>query len=162
MMSTDKQNSLPIFNKVLKLPIIERLTGYRFIKFAIVGSSGTIINIVMLFINQEIIFKDLNPYETRLKLSLAIAIFIATVNNYIWNRLWTWKDRKRRQWQGFFIQMAQYFLSCSFAIAVQYIITIMFSKFMNYMLANMISIVISAILVYLINDLWTFAKRNLT
>ena len=143
------------FDVILNLPLIRPLVRHRFMKFAIVGFSGTIINLAMLHINQEILFKGIDPFEFRLKISLAIAIFIATVNNYIWNRMWTWKGRRR----GFFIQMGQYFLTCALAIAIQYIITIILSSFINYLIANMISIVLSAIFVYIINDLWTFMKK---
>jgi len=81
------------------------------LKFGTVGLSGTVVNLFFLTLNQEIFFKNMMPDEKRLQLSLSIAIFFATLNNYIWNRTWTWKDRKGRTAYGFFIQMGQYFLA---------------------------------------------------
>ncbi|MFC1532346.1 GtrA family protein [Thermodesulfobacteriota bacterium] len=149
-------------NRILQLPIIGPIIRHRFIKFASVGLSGTVINLVMLHINQEIFLKNIHPFETRLKLSLAGAIFLATINNYLWNRMWTWNDRKRESRYGFFIQMGQYFLACSFAIALQYLFTILFSRIIHYLIANISSIILAAIFVYILNDIWTFtAKKHL-
>ncbi|MBW1916146.1 MAG: GtrA family protein [Deltaproteobacteria bacterium] len=152
---------ITIVDRVSHLPLIGPLIRHRFIKFATVGLSGTIVNMVMLHINQEILLKSIYPLEFRLKLSLSGAIFLATINNYLWNRIWTWKDRKRENWDGFFIQMGQYFLACSIAIVLQYVITIILSRFINYLIANLVSIVLSAIFVYVLNDIWTFMERNI-
>lgn len=141
--------------------IIEgRFIQHRFIKFAVVGASGTVVNLVMLYINQEILFKNIYPMERRLMLSLSGAIFLATMNNYLWNRWWTWKDRKGEGRFGFFTQMGQYYLACVLAIFLQYIFTILLSKIIHYLIANIIAITLAAIVVYVINDIWTFADRR--
>ena len=148
-----------IFNRVFQ-SAIGKLLRHRFIKFGTVGASGTVVNLIMLHINQEILLRDIHPIETRLKLSLAGAIFLATINNYLWNRMWTWNDRKRKGGYGFFIQMGQYFLACGLAISLQYLFTIIFSRFIHYLIANIISIILAAIFVYILNDIWTFAMRR--
>ncbi|MBW2067150.1 MAG: GtrA family protein [Deltaproteobacteria bacterium] len=149
-----------ITDKIARFPLIGPLVRHRFMKFGVVGASGTLVNLIMLFMNQEIFLKSLTPPETRLKASLAIAIFLATMNNFLWNRWWTWRDRKGKTHHGFLVQMFQYYLACALAMSLQYIFTILLARIIYYLVANMIAIGLSAMLVYIINDLWTFALRR--
>ena len=142
------------------LPVIGPIARHRFIKFGTVGFSGTIVNLIALYINQEFLFKGIHPPERRLYLSLSGAIFVATINNFLWNRWWTWGDRKIKAKYTFFVQMGQYFLACGFAIFLQYVFTIALSHFVYYLIANIMSIVLSAIFVYLLNDIWTFSAKK--
>lgn len=147
---------------ILQTPYIGRILRHRFIKFGTVGFSGTFINLSALYLNQEYLFRGIAPVERRLHLSLAGAIFLATLSNYVWNRTWTWSDRKGKARRGFFLQMGQYFLASGLAIGIQYICTIGFSQFIHYLLANIFSIGVAALFTYLVNDLWTFAVRKKT
>ena len=149
-----------VIDDVLKIPVIGRLIRHRFVKFCTVGFSGMIINLAALFMCQEILFENIRPESVRLNLSLGLAIFLATVNNYLWNRAWTWFDRKGKTKYSFFLQMGQYFIACGLAIGLQFGITLLLAQFIHYLIANIISIVIAAILNYLLNDIWTFAIRK--
>lgn len=146
---------------IRKLPLIGILFKIRFIKFGTVGLSGTVVNVVVLYVNQSVILKNVQPVERRLQISLGIAICIATLNNYLWNRWWTWGDRKRRAKSGFFTQMGQYYLACGVAISLQYLITMLLWQFIHYIIANIISIVLAAIFVYVLNDVWTFRRLKI-
>jgi dolichol-phosphate mannosyltransferase len=143
-------------------PSMRGILRGRLIKFGTVGFSGTLINLIALYLNQEYLFRGVESVEKRLPLSLASAIFLATLNNFIWNRGWTWKDRKQQARHDFFFQMGQYFLASGFAIGIQYLCTIALSKAVHYVLANLLSIGMAALLNYLVNDLWTFAARKKT
>ena len=68
---------------------------YRYIKFGLVGASGTVVNLVVLHIGHEYLFAAIEAAYKKPYLSLALAIAVATVNNFTWNRLWTWSDRVR-------------------------------------------------------------------
>ncbi len=72
---------------------VEWLKGFRYVKFGLVGASGTVVNMVVLYGAQEFLFAAIADPRQRLYASLALAIGIATVNNFTWNRLWTWSDR---------------------------------------------------------------------
>jgi len=144
-------------HRMLVIPIIGPLIRHRFVKFSFVGLSGMIINLFALYVNQEILFKNIRSEGTRLNLSLALAVFIATINNYLWNRAWTWIDRKGKTKYGFFPQMGQYFIACGFAIGLQFGFTILFAQFVHYLIANVIAIIFAAIFNYLLNDTWTFS-----
>lgn len=147
-------------HKIAKLPLLGPLLRHRFTRFGVVGASGTLVNLFVLYVNQEVFLKSLTPPETRLKISLAIAIFLATMNNFLWNRRWTWKDRRGKTRHGFLVQMCQYYLACALAISLQYGLTILFANAINYLVANIMAIGLSALLVYLVNDLWTFAATR--
>lgn len=156
-----KRDQHTFINRINSIHFINAFMRYRFIRFGFVGFSGTLVNLGLLYFNQEFLFKDIHPIHKRLHISLSVAIFLATVNNYLWNRLWTWGDRKGKTRYGFFIQMGQYFLACSVAIFLQYVFTIFISRIIYYLIANIIAIILAAIFVYIINDIWTFgSKRN--
>ena len=142
------------------MPSIRSILRGRLIKFGTVGFSGTLINTIALYLNQEYLFRWVESVERRLPLSLASAIFLATLNNFIWNRGWTWKDRQEEGRHELFFQMGQYFLASGFAIGIQYLCTMALSKVVHYVLANLLSIGMAALLNYLVNDLWTFASRK--
>ena len=149
-------------DKLLELPWVGKVLRHRFTKFGTVGFSGTIINLIMLYVNQEFIFRQIVSKDTRLHMSLSGAIFVATLSNFLWNRRWTWNDRKGKTKHGFLVQLGQYFLASGLAICIQYMFTIFFARFTHYLLANIMAVVIAAIFTYVVNDAWTFAvKKNL-
>jgi dolichol-phosphate mannosyltransferase len=139
---------------------IIRIYRHRFIKFGIVGLSGTVVNQLVLFWGYEYLFNRLDPVTVRLNASLALAIFLATIHNYIWNRLWTWGDRRDLIRKNFFVQMGQYFIACWVAIVLQFLFTTLLALWMQYLLANVISIVLASVINYLFNDWWTFAVKK--
>jgi dolichol-phosphate mannosyltransferase len=152
--------------------LIEWLKGFRYIKFGLVGASGTVVNMAVLFIAQEYLFATIAAPRSRLYASLALAIAVATINNFTWNRLWTWADRLRdaaaRAQPGkapqtgvsiYFGQLGRYAVASWFGIALQYGLTLWLSHSLHYLLANVIAIVVASVSNFLTNDLWTFRHR---
>ena len=152
--------------------LIEWLKGFRYIKFGLVGASGTVVNMVVLFLCQEYVFQFIEATRSRLYASLAMAIAVATLNNFTWNRLWTWADRiraaqvhaatlgnTRSRLQTWMTQLSQYALASWFGIALQYALTLWLAHALHYMLANVIAIVIASVSNFLANDRWTFRPR---
>ena len=144
----------------MDLPVIEKILRHRFIKFGTVGFSGTLINLIMLYLNQEYVFRGVVSPKIRLHLSLSGAIVVATLSNFFWNRRWTWNDRKGKTRHGLCIQIGQYFLASGVAISIQYVLTILLSYFVHYLIANIISVIVAAVFTYLMNDVWTFAVKK--
>jgi hypothetical protein len=52
-----------------------------------------------------------SPPQPRLNLALALAVFVATINNFAWNRLWAWRDRREHAY-AVVLQFVQYGLAC--------------------------------------------------
>ena len=61
------------------LSLLAWLNQFRYIKFGIVGASGTVVNIAVLKIAQTTIFNGIESPKVQLGLSLVLAIFIATL-----------------------------------------------------------------------------------
>jgi len=133
----------------------------RFIKFGSVGLLGTLVNLGMLYLGQEYLFVTWQDPGLRLDLSLSLAIFVATLNNFTWNRLWTWRDRQGAQGLRIALQLGQYFLASGLAILLQFLMTKALATHMHYLPANVTAIVLAAAVSYLLNDLWTFGLGRL-
>ncbi|MFM8501714.1 MAG: GtrA family protein [Fluviibacter sp.] len=144
-----------------ELPLIGALFRPRFIKFGIVGASGVVVNLAVLYIGQEYLFNEIAQQTLRLNLSLALAIFIATISNFFWNRRWTWQDRKQHRTVPVAVQFGQYALACWVGIAVQFGLTNLFALFLHYMVANLIAVVIASLFNFVANDFWTFGRLKM-
>jgi dolichol-phosphate mannosyltransferase len=149
--------------------LLEWAKGFRYIKFGLVGASGTVVNMALLYLAQEVLFASISAPRTRLYASLALAIAVATLNNFTWNRLWTWADRLRalaaqaRPGQappsGFALyctQFGRYAVASWLGIALQYGLTLWLAHSLHYMLANVIAILVASVSNFLTNDRWTF------
>ena len=151
------------------LEVLRWLLAIRYIKFGMVGASGTVVNMVVLYLGHEYLFQSLEGADGKPYASLALAIAVATVNNFTWNRLWTWADRVTQPLQDAGVealppsslraQLAKYALASWFGIGLQYVLTLWLAHSMHYMLANVIAIVIASVSNFLANDRWTFRKR---
>jgi dolichol-phosphate mannosyltransferase len=147
--------------------LIKRIFSLRFLKFGTVGASGIVVNQGVLYVAHEYIFQVSHVSSgvdwVRLNLSLALAIFLATLNNFFWNRLWTWADRKQQLHKPFIAQFGQYTLACWLSIVLQAILTnLLAPHFYNIYVANMIAIVLTSVLNFVLNDIWTFSQPKLS
>jgi len=148
-------------------PWLLYLFKWRYLRFATVGASGTLVNIAVLFVMQEWLL-PLAVADPALRLSLALgcAIAVATVNNFAWNSLWTWADRLADE-PGSNLAMEaatgkrflKYAFSCWLGILIQYGLTLFLTAYMYYLLANVVSILVASVSNYLTNDWWTYKKR---
>ena len=155
------------------LSLLGWLKRFRYVKFGLVGATGTVVNMLVLYLAQEYFFSAIGAPRIRLYVSLALAIMIATVNNFTWNRLWTWSDRRptaparladrnNADPGALTVRAAQfgrYVLASWFGIAVQYGLTLWLSHSLHYLLANVIAIVIASVANFLANDRWTFRQH---
>lgn len=80
----------------------------RFLKFAIVGIVGAIVDFGVLNLLQATILHPVEP-DVNLKIALATgtAFSSAVVSNFIWNRYWTYPDSRTRRIRQ---QLMQFFL----------------------------------------------------
>ena len=145
------------------------LTRFRYLKFGLVGASGTVVNMAVLYLGHEYLFQALEGPQGKPYASLALAIAVATVNNFTWNRVWTWADRVQAQREAAVVseqvhaprlgtQLLKYALASWFGIALQYALTLWLAQLMHYMLANVLAIVMASVSNFLANDRWTFRK----
>jgi len=151
------------------LGVLAWLTRFRYLKFGLVGASGTVVNVVVLYLGHEYLFQAFEAPQGKPYASLALAIAVATINNFTWNRMWTWADRVEAQRAAALdaidvaaptlgAQLLKYALASWFGIALQYTLTLWLAHLVHYMLANVIAIVIASVSNFLANDRWTFRK----
>ena len=155
-----KQDALTRLFKLLRW-----LEQIRYVKFGIVGASGTVVNLLVLYVGREYLFTSIEGHTNKPYVSLAVAIAVATLNNFTWNRLWTWADRRmnhepEQRHRSLVLQFFKYALASWFGIALQYGLTLWLTNYMHYLLANVMAIVIASVSNFLANDHWTFRKRK--
>ncbi len=157
---------MPFLNLHLSIAsLVRRVVSVRFLKFGIVGSSGILVNQGVLYVAQELVFHVQRTADgvdwLRLNLSLALAIFFATLNNFFWNRLWTWADRKHHYPRLWLVQFGQYAAACWLSIVLQVLLTNLLAPHFYIYLANLIAIVATSVLNFVLNDIWTFGRMKL-
>ncbi len=141
---------------------LRRIATRRFLKFGLVGASGVVVNQGVLYLAQAHVLHVTHARThgdwLLLNLALAAAIFLATLNNFIWNRAWTWADRPRNG-KGWLTQFGQYVLACWLAIMLQMLLTNLLARHFEILAANLVSIVLTSVVNFLLNDTWTFRRR---
>ncbi len=146
--------------------LLRLVLSRRFLKFGTVGASGIVVNQGVLYLAQEYVFHVAHNTGSvdwlRLNLSLGVAIFFATLNNFFWNRLWTWADRKQHYNRPWLVQFGQYTLACWVSIALQVVLTNLLAPHLFIYVANLIAIVLTSVLNFLLNDIWTFGRLKLS
>lgn len=79
----------------------------RFLKFAIVGAIGAVIDFGTLFVLQATILTPVEPHkDLRVAAASTIAFVAAVTSNFFWNRYWTYPDSRTRSIRR---QLAQFF-----------------------------------------------------
>ena len=70
----------------------------RFIKFAIVGIIGAVVDFGTLNVLQSTLLRPEAPHlDTKVALATGIAFTAAVTSNFIWNRYWTYPDSRSRR-----------------------------------------------------------------
>lgn len=146
--------------RIAQHPVTLWVFRKRFIRFGTVGASGVLVNLAVLYLCREFLFFAIQSPGLRLNLSLAVAIFVATVNNFFWNRAWTWGDRKQHPDKHLLLHFGQYALACWLGIVLQVLLTNLLVIYMHYLAANALAIVIASLFNFLVNNFWTFRSHQ--
>ena len=148
-------------NLLGRLPArLQPMLRWRFVKFGAVGASGTVINIMVLYLSQEFLMQHIADFQARLNYSIALAITVATVNNFYWNRRLTWRDRASQAHPSALRLFAKYVAAAAFAIVLQSLLTKWLALYMHYILANLAAIVLASVVSFVANDRLTFRRHN--
>lgn len=123
------------------------------IKFGIVGGSGVLVNMGLLFILTRYL-------SVRLEIASAIAIEVSILSNFFLNNLWTFK--KRDTHVTFWMRLLRYHLVTGLAGVVNYLVLLLLVKTfgLHDMLSNLIGILIGTFINYSLNSLWTWRVRS--
>jgi dolichol-phosphate mannosyltransferase len=124
------------------------VTAERFIKFALVGVTGLLVNTAVLYLGHDI---------ARLPLLVAsiIAVETAIVNNFVWNNLWTFSRRSFTL--GQFLRFNLVSLGgLVLSVALLYGLVQFFGLY--YLVANVLAVGMTTGWNYLLNSLWTWGS----
>ena len=141
-------------------PKMQPLVRWRFVKFGLVGGSGTVINIAVLYACQEFLLLQIADFHARLNYSIAIAITLATISNFYFNRRLTWRDRQYEASPGVMVLFFKYVAAAGVSIAIQSVITKSLSVYLHYIAANLVAIGVSSIFNFVANDKLTFRRSG--
>lgn len=158
---------LDFFRKIIEK--IEKITGIplkRLIKFGIVGGSGVLVNMGIFYILNEFFLIDYS-------ISGIIAIELSIINNFSWNHLWTWRDRKTEKtktvvllgfssrWNSFLLRLVKYHMVAGISGLVNYgVLRLLVDGLVwNKYLSNLIGIGMAMAINFIINHKWTFRKE---
>jgi len=113
--TTSETSALTIFDGIDRLIwAIASLFGERakeverFIKFALVGAFGAVVDFTTLNVLQSTILPPNGQYESlHVSLATGIAFTLAVINNFVLNRYWTFPDSRSR---SISTQLTQFFV----------------------------------------------------
>ncbi len=134
--------------------IKENVLTTRILKFGTVGASGIVVNMGTLYLLTE---SGLIPYF----IASIIAIELSILSNFTINYLWTWRDRHDAG--TVWAKLARYHIVVGItAYLGNYMILIGLTELvgLHYLLSNIIGIGVAMMANFVINDLWTFRKRE--
>lgn len=113
----------------------------RYIRFGIVGASGVVVDMGILYLLADPKMLGLN-----LSFSKAVAAGVAIVNNFIWNEFWTFGDISAAQshWRARQGRFAKFNLICLAGIGLSIVLLNLQVRLlgMNIYLANLVAIVL--------------------
>lgn len=139
---------------------MQPMARWRFIRFGLVGASGTVINIAVLYAAQEFLLVHIGDFHARLNYSIALAITVATISNFYWNRRLTWRDRQHQAQQSALILFFKYVMAAALSIAIQSLLTKGLANHLHYIVANLVSIALASVFNFLANDRLTFRRHR--
>ncbi|AMJ44916.1 MULTISPECIES: GtrA family protein [Corynebacterium] len=160
----------------------------QFLRFGLVGGSGTVVNLLVVFLSKKIAMWSagitehdgfMNLFGTQFNIRwyhvfMAIAFLLANTWNYQLNRMWTFKEAQRISWlRGFF----PFLLAGLGAFLVSQVIATLLMNVNSpialspeifddstgfrtkFYWASAISIIVAMPINFVINKLWTFRSR---
>ena len=122
----------------------------RFIKFGIVGGSGTVVNLGVQYL--------LTLAGLHYIFAGVIATEISIINNFLLNNFWTWKDNPAKTKRSFAARLLKYNSSMIITGIAQNMMMIFLTELfeINDLISKFIAIVIITFVNYAIHYFWTF------
>ena len=124
---------------------------WRFLKFCVVGFSGVLVNMGLLWLLTELA-------GMFYLLSAAISIETSIITNFVFNNYFTFRDRRLSGAKSFFNRLMKFNLvslaGLGFNMGVLWLLTEVFGIY--YLLSNLCGIAVATLWNYLVNTWWTW------
>jgi dolichol-phosphate mannosyltransferase len=128
----------------------QRHNWEQLVKFCVVGATGYVVNLVVYVVL-------LDGADLHYRAAATGSFLVAVTNNYVWNRLWTFRHRR-----GHFAYQGLRFLVVSVLVYLGnlVILTILVELGVGKILSQAIAIVLVTPLNFVGNKLWSFRVRH--
>jgi putative flippase GtrA len=128
----------------------ERSNWEELVKFCLVGASGYVVNLLVYV-------ALLDGADLDYRLAATGSFLVAVTNNYLWNRLWTFRHHRGHfAYQGLrFLVVAIVAYLCNLAI-----LTLLVELGVGEVIAQAIAIVLVTPANFVGNKLWSFRRRH--
>jgi len=127
-----------------------RANWEQLVKFCFVGASGYAVNLFVFSFFVLVVGIHYIP-------AAICSFLVAVTNNYVWNRLWTFREQRGHvAWQGMrFLVVSTLALGANLAV-----LTVLVALGLQEVLAQAIAIVLVTPINFLGNKLWSFGPRT--
>lgn len=105
----------------------------RFLKFAVVGTIGAVIDLGLTNILMRFVFHVRIGDTSAVETSAAIGFTAAVISNFIWNRYWTYPDSRSRPLIN---QLGQFFAVNLVGLGIRYLILALFTGMFTTMVGQ--------------------------
>lgn len=154
---------MPENHKLRSLFVLEVITNFhqshpkefnRFVKFALVGVLGAVIDFALLNLMRGV-------FEWHLLWANTLSVSVAIVSNFCWNRLWTFPEsrqrKKRTQLPQFaLVNLVGLILNNIIVLGIDYLIVSYIGEPLSYNLAKVVAIGIVLFWNFGANRMWTY------
>lgn len=155
-------NILPSSNRSRKMTSQKtNNTLLRFVKFNISTLAGTGVDMLVLWLMSDFVFK--NNYWGEYLLSPLISFECAVLTNFTIAYFIVWKDRiSRRSWRSYYRHYFAYNLSCTgvFFIKMGFLLVIERLFKLDVLLCNIIALCFSGIFNFIMNEWVIFGNKH--
>ncbi len=134
----------------------------RFIKFCVVGSSGLVVNLVVMWLTSLALAGSLAETWADVAAS-AVGILVSVFTNFLINDGWTWGDRSKGTRKRDFVgRVARYYIASGLAIGIQFGTAqlLVFVVGVDKYLAQVLGIFLGTAFNYVANNRWTFRHHD--
>ncbi len=123
----------------------------EFVKFALVGGSGVLVNMGCFFVLTR-------PVNLGIEVASPIAIEISILSNFFLNNLWTF--RRRKTGVSLFSRILRYHIVTGLAGIVNYLTLLLLANVlgMHDLVANLCGIALGTLINFFLNSLWTWRE----
>jgi putative flippase GtrA len=124
----------------------------EFVKFAVVGGFGTVVNIIVLYCATEL----LGMYYMY---SAVLSFLVAGAHNFILNKLWTFREKIGDQVA---VKYFKFMVVSVAALGVNLVFLYIFTEFLKiwYIISQVLAIGTAMLINFAGNKIWTFRKET--
>ena len=168
---SDAAQRLPIIGSAWERVVQKPKGLVRFVKFALVGLSGMVVDFTVLNLMKRLLegasfgtdwAVAVEPHQIQLAAANTVSFSVAVLNNFVWNRLWTFPESREQPIAG---QLAQFAIVNLFGWAINTVLLLVMDRFvfqhfvserLSYNLAKAFAIGVVLFWNFGINRIWTY------